>query len=245
MVILAGCGRLAFDEPSADAAKADAAILDALVDGPVPRPFLVQAVTASGTNSAVLLVGLNLPVTAGSMLVVTTLNFNVGGVAASTIDVSDDAGDVFTSTNARAMWTGDDGQVEIWYQPGAGGGATTVSIASSGLTSRSAWLLELANMEPVQPLDAVTVTNDGITNGAPIAPTVNPTRPPAVIISAILLSGAVTQVTSGNGFVPLPLINGDAAAYAIVDTPGMYDAAWDAPGSDNFGSSTAAFLGAD
>jgi hypothetical protein len=245
LVILAGCGRLAFDEPNADAAKADAPSIDATGDAPTARPFLVQEAIKSGTNGTSLVVGLDMPVSPGSMLVVATLNFNIGGTAAATTGVADGAGNSFTSANARATWTGTEGQVEIWYLPSAGAGVTVVTIDSAALTSRSAWVLELGNMKADQPLDVVNVVSDGTTNGMPLAPTVSPSRAPAVIVSAILLSGAVTQVTSGNGFVPLPSINGDAAAYAIVDAPGTYGAVWDAPGSDNYGSSTAAFLGAD
>ncbi len=247
-MILAGCGRIAFDgSPGVDGGPGDdAPTIDAAADSSlVRRPAMFQDANGSSAAGTTLTIPWAAPVTDGSTIVVATLNFNAGAVAASTIGVRDDAGQVYVSANARATWTGTAGQVEIWYLPRSGPGPTKVSIDSSDATSRSAWLLEVANLDPDVPLDAVGVINNAATNGAPPAPMVIPTRSPALIVSVILITGAVTQIAAGNDFIALGSLNGDAAAYAIVDAAGTYGAVWDAPGSDNYGSSTAAFLGAD
>ena len=178
-----------------------------------------------------------------ALIVVATLNFNIPGVAEPIVSISDDVGNLYASADAAGTWSGQQGKVEIWFATETDAGARAVTVTSAAPTTRSVWVLEFANMAPVDAIDAAAGVSDLSTGGQPAAPVVTPGRAPAVVVSVILLTGMVTQVAAGSPFVPLPLLNGDAAAYQIVDAPGTYGAVWDAPGSDNYSSSTAAFLG--
>ncbi len=212
------------------------------VDGAGTRPELVQVSTGSALSTSDATVGLA-PTRAGGLIVIATLNFNIGATAETVASITDDVQNDYVSAGARARWNGDEGAVEIWYAAGSRPGATSVTIASAGVTSRVAWALELANMEQVVPLEAVGQIDDvPPVGGMPAAPVVAVTGP-AVVVSLIMVNGNVTEVVAGNPFSLLPAINGDGAAYAIVDAPGSYGAHLNAPGSGNYAAVTAAFRG--
>lgn len=239
LLFLAACGRIGFEPQASIDSSLDGELA---TDAFVARPELVQARGLRLGGPSTMAIGLA-PTRAGSLLVVGTLNFNINAIAEPTVSITDDAGNTYVSANCRALWTGDDGAVEIWYASNARAGATTVTINSAGPTSRSTWVLEFANMDPSAPVDDVGTFNDAPGGGTVAGPSVSPSRPFAVIVSVILISGVVTQVSPGDEFINLEIINGDAAAYVITDRLGTYAASWDAPGSDNNSSSTAAFLG--
>ncbi len=234
LLLLAACGRVGFaPELTSDAAVADAT---------VARPELVQVRTADDANVNASTVNLA-PTRAGGLIVIATLSHNIGSTSEVVAGITDDAQNSYVFAGARASWNGDDGVVEIWYAPNARPGASIVRIASTGLTTRVAWALELMNMEPTAPLVAVGQLDDQASTGStPAAPVVGAPGG-AVVVSLVMVNGTVTQVAAGNPFSLLPVINGDAAAYAIVDAPGSYGAVLEAPGSGNYGAVTAAFRG--
>ncbi len=230
LLLFAGCGRLGFaPEASPDASGA--------------RPELVQVRTTRDLDVNGTTVNLA-PTRAGGLIAIATLSQNIGGTAESVVSIVDDAQNNYVFAGARALWNGDDGAVEVWYAASARPGARVVRIFSTGNTSRVAWALELANMKGTAPLEGVGKIDDQPSTGEGMlaAPMVGVSGV-AVVISLVMVNGNVTQVGADNPFALLPVINGDAAAYAIVDAPGSYGAIFDAPGSGNYAAVTAAFRG--
>lgn len=237
VLVLAACGRLGFDpQASADAAVGETDASDAAV----ARPEVVQVRTANNADGTAITVNLD-PTRAGGLIVIATLCFNIGATFQPVLSVVDDVQNTYVSSGALARWNGDDGAVELWYAANARPGASLVRVASTGTTSRVAWALELANIAPTSPLESA-VALEHLGQAMPFAPDVSASGS-AAVVSLIMINGTITQVAAGNPFVLLPVINGDAAAYAIVDAPGTYGAVVDAPGSSSYAAITAAFRG--
>jgi hypothetical protein len=232
--VLAGCGRLSFDRATSEVMD-DARMGDSATDAARPLPRLLQSASSEQLDSLVATVVLDQPTQAGSLLVVATLNYNLGDVAPLTTVTSD--GVPFTSANARALWNGDDGACEIWYAAVAAG-TTKVTLESPQLTNRYTWVLELAN---VSTLDEVGSVSNAMSTGSPQAPLVTLQRSPAVVVSILMIAGFAQGISAGNDFIPLPTIDGDSTAYRIADQPGSYGARWDSTGVV-YAASTAAFV---
>lgn len=236
-LLLAACGRLEFDpQASADATTGETDASDAFV----ARPELVQTMTANNTGAASLMVNLA-PTRAGGLIVIATLCYNISATAEPVLSIADDVQNNYVSAGALAPWNGDDGAVEIWYAAGARPGASSVTISSTGVTSRVVWALELANIAPMAPLESAMQLEDP-GGSMPAAPVVGASGR-AAVVSLFMVNGTITQIAAGNPFVLLPVLNGDAAAYAVVDAPGAYGAVVDAPGSGSYSAVTAAFRG--
>jgi hypothetical protein len=235
-LLFAACGRIGFDGVADDAApEPDTGDAAAVV-----LPEIKNVQTGMDGPADVTMFGI--PSTReGSLLILATVSFEIGGTGALVSSISSDVGDSFVSVGQVANWTGDDGRTEIWYAPDGKGGATQLTIQSEAVTQRELWFLEVANMDPV-PLDAAMAISDHPSDPMPGAPAITPTRRPALVVSIMQISGFLTEDGIASPFIALPVVNGDDAAYAIVTEPGAFGARWTAPGTDNYAAITAAFF---
>jgi hypothetical protein len=71
------------------------------------------------------------------------------------------------------------------------------------------------------------------------APRVQPSKPDAIIISAVSTCGGIDGIRTGNPFTALNVVSDNNTAFFIAHEPGTYGAAWDAQGT--WTSTTVAF----
>ena len=225
IVIATACGRYGF-HPAGDAptAPGDAAGLDA--DAPIDAeagttPFVVQTSAMFATASSV--TATCAATRQGSALVVATASVFVQDPVTA---VSDDVGNVYVSAASQYTCTTTATLGELWYSPNARAGATAVTVTSAGSEQREVWLLEIANADPVTPIDNAQVVNDGMTDGATVvSPAVTPSSLPSVVLSVANVPSSVGALV-GTQFTSLPTLFGDDAAYTLATIAGNYGAVW-------------------
>jgi hypothetical protein len=222
---LTGCGRIGFDALGADSVvPADAAFA---------TPQLVQTQLNGGTGTSIGVVVT--ATTANSLVVVATGSW---GPSSTIAGVSDDAGNIYVSANARA--TTGAGAGEIWYASNAAAGATTITVTWISSTNTEAWVAEVSAMDPT-PLDTVAVQSDGVITNPVSAPTVTTTAPAFVVT----MLGGVSSVGAIHApFTAMPTLYGDDMAYTIATAAGAYGATWDDANVGAYHASTAAFKAA-
>jgi hypothetical protein len=198
-------------------------------DASTALPKIIQiggTVPSSPTGTTVLAVQ---PTRAGDLLVVATASTSL------LASIDDDAGSLYVSANA----TFTRGQVagEVWYVASGGGGATTLTITDSTAQQREVWFLEIAG---VGVLDARQTASDASETGMLVAPAVTPSRVPAVIVAVINVDSLPMDLSPD--FTPLPLLNGDPSAYAVVTAAGTYGPTWTTGVAAGYGAATLAFV---
>jgi hypothetical protein len=101
------------------------------------------------------------------------------------------------------------------------------------------WALEFAGLNLTDPFDVGDTINQQ-PNGTQInAPRVQPSKPDAIIISAVSTCGGIDGIRTGNPFTALNVVSDNNTAFFIAHEPGTYGAAWDAQGT--WTSTTVAF----
>ena len=140
IVFVLGCGRLEFAPRVTDAAD----VVD-VVDGPTPDAGIAaQFVRATTYIDPGVQVASTLTVpatTPGNLLVLATINSNVGVLAEPISAITDDAGNTYVDIGLQASWESMQGLVQLRYVANAMGPVTTVTITSAAATYRSAWLV--------------------------------------------------------------------------------------------------------
>ena len=137
IVFVLGCGRLEFAPSGGDARD--------VVD--VPAPDAGMAVQFVHTTTYIdpgnqVASTLTVPATTpGNLLVLATINSNVGFVAEPISAITDDAGNTYVDIGLQASWESMQGLVQLRYVANAMGPVTTVTITSAAATYRSAWLV--------------------------------------------------------------------------------------------------------
>jgi hypothetical protein len=216
-LLLAACGRIGFDTTA--------------VTG-VPAVVQSQSVLIIPPMTPV--VGLS-PTLAGDVIAVATSNIDASDQPL--VSISDNIGDTFQSAHCNYIFATTTG--EIWYAV-TRGDALQISIVDSSPVRREIWVLEIAHADeliamtsvsnasasPVSPIDAgptapVDASGDLIASAPTV--TVTPTRVPAIVFS--LFNTGEEQALEGN-FTALPVLNGDDAAWLVVEAPGSYSPAW-------------------
>ena len=221
-VALGACGRFAFD-PIGDAASEPGA------------PQLVAVETMKSRNATITLS--IPPVTPGDLVVVMIAAYDTSAVVASVVD--DTGANQYDATGARS--TSKDAHTEIWYAANAQPGATQLTATLTKPVGGGLWFAEFSNIARANPLDKASIGN-GPTTAMVTAPTVDTSAADELVISMLVVSaGGATGVTSGNPFIALPDISGDASAYVVAAQPGTWGAAWDTDGGGTVCASTAAF----
>ena len=157
------------------------------------------------------------------------------------VNVVDDAGNVYVSSNASA--TASDGDNEIWYARDSLAGATMVTVTWSATSNLELWVAEVSGVDTTNPIDAIGAIPVGTATTTLQAPVVAPSTPHAFVFS-VVQGLSLTGITSGNPFTALPSVEGDDAAYDCTTTLGDYGAEWNESSPGPLTAATAAFKAA-
>lgn len=226
-IALSGCGRVGFDAtlPTSDAADAaDGAGADGFVPG---VPGFVQSRTWANFGSGA---PQSIPATsAGSFLAIA---IDVNSSTQTVAGITDNAGDVFVNANVSSTSTANPGGAvisEIWYAANVAGGATTITITSSGGADLwDATVIEATGISSTAPLDgtlALSNISGPTTNshGGPIVTTQANTM--VVVLNA---ATGVVGLAGGSTFSNIATGGNDNVAYLIGAHPaGTYAVDWD------------------
>jgi hypothetical protein len=203
---LAACGRYGF-QPS-DALSSQATVVQH------GQPLSLTGVTTlTATLTAT---------RAGSAVIVGVVTDSPN---ASVLSIGD-GGDAFVSASVRAVATGCN-VADLWYVPGARGGATSVTVRISVSTPFAIWVLELAGVSATAPRvggmqasaqpAATLIAAPALTVGAGTA-----------VISIAGTCSSIAGVHFGTPFVGLPPSPDGDVAYDVPIAGGSYGATWDA-----------------
>jgi hypothetical protein len=214
LLVITACGRIGF--------------------GPGGGIVVVQT-TQNFDKNVIANVTLN-PLVAGDLVVVATANIDDG---MPLVAIDDNAGNTYVATAAHySCALVDPTAQEFWYAVVDHPGATALSLSSATAVRREVWVIELAGATSAD-ATAVATNVTGTTSGS--APPVTPTRVPAIVNSEINAPVTASPLLPGP-FVAQPDLNGDDVAYAIVDAPGSYGAAWALTVGGPYCASTVAFV---
>jgi hypothetical protein len=231
-VAVTACGRIDFD-PLSDGSAGGSVLA---VVGETHKLF--GTITASFAMPA--------PIGAGDLVIVGVLTPSTSSSVASIVD---NASQPFASSGARCAlpMAGADATTDIWYQAGAPGGATMVTVTlTANLGGQSAaWILDVSGASTTAPLAAAQQSQlAAAATGS--APAVTTTAASAIVFSLIDFTGTTgagdtSGIHAGSPFTALALLNGDGASYFIAQAPGNYGAVWDESPQGTACASTAAF----
>lgn len=179
----------------------------------------------------------NIPATGSGNLIVVA--WASSGVAGTTIaGISDNAGNVYSQApGARAGNSATDEVLDIWYAKNSKPGATVLTLTPNS-TGRygAAVIWEFSNVDTTAPLSQVAVLNDQSSSTSPWGPSITTSTSGELLVSAMVGSGTVTGIFSGNTFKNDSLLMGDGWAHLIASAPGTYRAQWSNTGGTYLGS---------
>jgi hypothetical protein len=236
---LSGASSDASVTDAADAATSDSstdASSDA-TDSAVATPALVASGNAQG-SSASTVIALSPASMTGDLVVVGVVQES--GTSAVVTGITDDAqngSNSYVSANQRSLDSSCANTAEIWYAANVAAKATHVTVTMSAAVNVELWVLEFSG---VSALDTGATVNTHAAGTTVAAPPVTPSVASAAIVSTAASCGALGGIANGNAFVPLPLLNGEDAAYFIASQPGSYGATWTSS-NGSWNASTAAF----
>ncbi len=220
LLVLAGCGRVAFDPTCVGSGSAIALVQK--------QALLVK------TNPITVPLA---PVHEGDLVVVATTNIDDATTTVGSI--TDDAGNSYATTMATDTCTsGVTVREEIWAGRALQGGATSLSIMSTAAVGRETWVFEIAGVTHV---DVINTVSNGTAGTSVQAPAVIPTSVPAAVVSMANVPSMVTSLVLGD-FEPQLGLKGDDAAFAVASTPGPYGATWTIDVSGTYCAASAAFV---
>jgi hypothetical protein len=178
-------------------------------------------------------------ITSGNLVVVAvTINSDPGAKVVSIVDNAGETGNLYVSANQRSNNTNCDDATEIWYAKKAVGGATSVKVTADSAVRMDMWVLEFSGLGD-DPLDAGDTISQQPGGSLVAAPEVTPSKPDAVIVSAVQTCNGITGIKPPNPFIPLNVQTDNNTAYYIANEPGSYGAVWNAGGTWN--ASTVSF----
>ena len=217
---ITSCGRVGFEARGAtgatDGGAADVAVArDATTDafGPVQTITMVQSVGSSGFSNIATL-PFDSAVTAGNTIVV-AVDITDGATITELIDSLGNA----TFPAVALSEDGGDQLLALFYAPLVTGGADSVTVMFSGMTTLELRIHEFAGISPTNPLDGATFLAGTAT--APttlVGPSVTTSEPDEMIFGFELSSTA----TAGSGFTTALEFDEDTTEYEIAPTPGVY-----------------------
>jgi hypothetical protein len=223
LLVLAACGRLGLTTPPPDAASSP--------------PMPVQVATRGGVQSPVTVM-LDDPVAAGDLLVVALAIHT----SAAALSVTEGSSTALALANRATMGNT---ASELWYLANAAP-ASTVKIVMSQTTGLDVWVVELANVATVAPLDATA--GQCLPYMLPMSPIavadVATTKPDELAIGVTMLSGGINVTTVAAPFTAFGALSGNGAAFYVAPTAGSYGPMWSATATQSgvTCSSTASFL---
>ena len=156
-------------------------------------------------------------------LIAVALMFNSGTYVTS---VSDDAGNVYVSANAKGIVNGD--STEIWYAVNSKPGATVVTPTfANSPTHVEITVWEVSGISTSAP-DVTNTSNGNVTLNTP-GPAVTTTKGGDFIVSVLFAAGStMSGISTGNEFTDDFTTNGNGWAHITSNSApaGTYQASW-------------------
>jgi hypothetical protein len=183
-----------------------------------------------------------IPSTGNGNLLVVAWASNNGGGATTIASVTDNASNVYSEAgSARAVDSGPNTTVDIWYARNSVSGATVLTVTPNPTgTSGTALVWEFSGANTTAPLDQTAVLNSQAATTTPSGASLTTTAG-EVVISTANVQGAVSGILSGNSFVSDSTANGDGWAHVVTPSAGTYMAQWSNAGTGTFCSSSVSF----
>ncbi len=236
VLALAACGRLGFDDLGTDGGAGggpgSGSGSGSGTSGTGPR--LITSADMSIDSTATVPMPEFLTFT-GDLQIVGVTTFSETSFV---LGVSDDVGNRFDSASARATVLG--GSTEIWYGAVSHSGATRLTVTLSEASGATVWLAEFAGLLYAPPTAAMT-PDEPAAASVPGAEVMTPV-PSSVVFSIVRLAdGQVSRIHAGNSFTALGVLDAQAAAYLVANSPGAYHPEWDENTVASACASTAAF----
>jgi hypothetical protein len=167
---------------------------------------------------------LTIPATGTGNLIAVALMFNGGTYVNS---ISDDAGNVYVSANAKAVVGGS--STEIWYAVNSKPSATVVTPTFADLTTHveiTVW--EVSKISTSAP-DAANTSSGSLTLDNTPGPAVTTTQADDFILSILFAADtSISGISSGNKFTNDFMTNGNGWAHITSSSApaGTYQASW-------------------
>src|SRR5262249_25957536 len=160
--------------------------------------------------------------TGSGNLIVVGFQMAGGSNTATTVSsVSDNAGNTYSEVpGARAIDTGAQTVIDLWYAKNSFPGATSVTITPSGGVKSGAVIWEFSGVDRTAPLDQSAVLNSQAATTAVSGAPVTVTSPVKVIISIAEVAFSVTGIAAGNAFVNGSTLMGNGWAHLITSAAG-------------------------
>jgi hypothetical protein len=202
LLLVAGCGRVAFDPVAGDGASWQ----------------LVQ--TAASPAAGAGAEPVNMAASGGGHLLVVAVQRELGSAVTS---ITDDGGNVYsavpvTSSSFTAL--------EIWFAVDSRPGAT--SLVANGGTVHATVVWEFSGIDTVAPLHTTSQVSDQAASTSPVGPSIETIVPGELVLTAILMQANSLGLQSGSPFTNDRDANHNGWAHLTSNAapPGTYQASW-------------------
>lgn len=183
-----------------------------------------------------------IPATGSGNLLVIGWASNNGGGGTTIANVTDNAGNAYLPTGARAVDAVPNTMADVWYAKNSVAGATSVTVNPNPAGTRgTALLLELSGVDTVAPLDSISVLNSQAATTTPAGAPITLSSSAELVISIANVQGTVIGLVSGNPFTSDSTVNGNGWAHLIGSSVGTYRAQWSNPSSGSYGATSVSF----
>ncbi|WP_394826157.1 hypothetical protein [Pendulispora albinea] len=203
-------------------------------------PFaLVQQGTKEQTSKTVT-IAMGQTGTGNLIVVVIGQGTNRDTTVTSIVDDAPGGSNAYVSTRQRSIDTADVNTLEIWYAANIRPGATSATVTMQDSVRVMAWVMEFSGPSKSETFDTGSVLNNQPRGTTIIAPVVIPSTPTALVISAAMSAGEISELNAGSPFQRLPIVSGNNVAYFFATKPGSYSAVWSSENA-TWNASTVAF----
>lgn len=153
--------------------------------------------------------------------------------------IADNGGNSYVKA-ARAIDTGDNTAVELWYAQNSAANATSVTISPSANVSRAgAVIWEFSGVSSSAALDQTAALNSQAASATVSGGTVTTAAANDVVVSIAVVANAVTGISSP--FVDDSALMSNGWAHAVVSAAGSYGAQWNQSSAGTYAAATASF----